>query len=263
MAIREVLITPNMASELLEKNSNNRPLSERKADKLANSMKAGEWKYNGDAIRISRTGVLLDGQHRLRAIEKSRIPQKSILIDGLDDEVFTTIDIGSARTPAHMLGIVGLANAGILASSGKLILNLKLMGRPIHGTPDKAPTHTQIVDFAENDKLLHAAATFATRKWIQRYVTQSIGALCWYIFGKHNPHKRDEFFHELETGEFSYPSSPIRFARDMLIEDRGASYSPDKTRRIAVLFKAYRLFAAGEQSKIIRLGKDQEEWFKI
>jgi hypothetical protein len=263
MAIKELLITPKIATELLEKNTNNRRLSERRADKLALAMKSGEWKYNGDAIRISRTGVLLDGQHRLRAIEKSGLPQKSILIDELDDEVFTTIDIGKARTPAHMLDIVGLANSGILASSARMVLTMRSTGRPIHGSPEKAPTHTQIVDLAENDKLLHLAATFATKKWIQKYVTQSIGAFCWYIFTEHGDENRDQFFRELETGEFSYPNSPIKFVRDMLIEDRGASYSPDKTRRTAVLFKAFRLFVSREQAKIIRLAKDESEWFKI
>ena len=63
-------ITPEMAREYLEKNSHNRRLSERSVRNLATAIKNGEWQVNGEAIKVDKEGNLLDGQHRLSAIEK-------------------------------------------------------------------------------------------------------------------------------------------------------------------------------------------------
>lgn len=263
MAIRECVVTPEIARELLDKNTNNRKLSRRRVDSLVKIMQRGEWQYNGDTIRISKTGRLLDGQHRLSAIERSGIPQKYIIVDGLDDESFTTIDIGSARNASQMLGIAGAKNTTALAAAAKMHLMLEKCGRPIHGSPDKQVTHTQIVDFAENNDELLASSTFSKKKWVAKYVGPSITTFCHYEFGLVDPDSRDSFFNQLISGDFSYQNSPIRFVRDLLIEERGSSYRPDRLKRIGLIFKAFRLYQARQPAKIVRLPKDQEEWFKL
>ena len=87
-----VSISPEYASQLLECNTHNRPLNINRAKKIADAILRGEWQLNGDAIRLSKSGVLLDGQHRLKAIDISGVQVQSILITGLDDDVFNTID---------------------------------------------------------------------------------------------------------------------------------------------------------------------------
>lgn len=263
MSIREQIVTPEVASDLLNKNVNNRKLQEKRVTFLADAMARGEWKYNGDTIRISKTGRLLDGQHRLRAIEKSGIAQKYILVDDLDDDSFTTIDIGSIRKTSQMLGMLGSKNVTTLAAASKMHLLYKTVGRPIHGTPEKQPTHSQIVDFAEENVMLHKSASFANNKWNQKYIGPSTCAFCHYEFSLVDPVAANSFFEELEIGEFSYKNSPLRFLRDLLIEERGANYSPDKSRRMASIFKAFRLYRQRKEAKIIRLEKDQGEWFKL
>ena len=263
MSIKELIVTPEIARDLLNKNTNNRKLSSSRVATLVMAMQRGEWQYNGDTIRISKSGRLLDGQHRLSAIEQSGISQKYVIVDELDDDVFTTIDTGSARNASQMLGMVGAKNATSLAAAARMHLMLKAHGTPIHGTPEKQVTHTQVVDFADGNEILAKSAAFGTKKWLNRYVGPSITALCHYEFGLIDEATRDSFFNELMTGEFSYGNSPIKFIRELFIEERGSTYSFDRKKRIALIFRAFNMYRVGKESKIVRLTKNQEDWYKL
>lgn len=264
MAIKEIYVTPEMATQYLNKNKHNRKLSLKRSQYLANSMLRGEWQFNGDTIRISRTGRLLDGQHRLKAIELSGIPQKFVLVDGLEDEVFTTIDTGLSRDASQMLAINGESYSSILAATAKSHLTYEKTGRPIHGNSEKKPTHTQVVLFCEQcDEMKESVAFVGKNTWLKRYLTASIAAFCHYEFGFVDKQIRDKFFNELINGEFSYHDSPVRYIRDMFIEERGLPSTPDKSRKIALIFKAFNLYRKSKSVKLIRLPKDQSEWYLL
>lgn len=264
MPIKEVVVTPELADELLERNVNNRKLQTKRVEKLAQTMIKGEWQFNGDTIRISASGRLLDGQHRLAAIVKSGVSQRYIIVYGLDDGAFTTIDVGSARNASQMLQMTGAKHVTALAAAAKMHLLLRSVGKPIHGNLEKQPTHAEVVDFAESSEDLKESAQFSnSRKWVNRYVGPSVGAFCHFEFGIVSKSLRDSFFEELMSGETTYQDSPIRFVRDLLIEERGSKYAPNRERRIAILFKSFRLYRDSKPAKIVRLPKNQEEWFKL
>jgi hypothetical protein len=86
------VITPQKAMELLAFNTSNRNPSPRHVRILADEMKSGAFKLNGDAIRVGVSGRILDGQHRLMAIIQSGISIETLVIRGLPDGVFDTID---------------------------------------------------------------------------------------------------------------------------------------------------------------------------
>lgn len=87
--ITEVMdINPLQATQFLLSNTANRKLSKSRVDNLANQMLSDKWEFNGDTIRISVTGVLLDGQHRLSALVKANKTLKFIVVKNLPDEVF-------------------------------------------------------------------------------------------------------------------------------------------------------------------------------
>lgn len=264
MSIREVVITPAMAKELLDRNVNNRKLQVRRVANLAAAMARGEWQYNGDTIRISKSGRLLDGQHRLSAIEKSGVPQKYVIVDGLDDSVFTTIDTGSARGASQMLTMAGEKNTNALASIAKMHLVYVSAGRPVIGNPDKEPTHTQIVEFAESCEQLKKSAQFGScNGWMKKYITASVVGFCHYEMTLKNPDMAWQFFEEMATGEFSYRDSPIKYIREYLIEEFAATTKTSRERRIAMLFQGFRFYSMGRASKFIRLSKDQADWYKL
>ncbi|EIA1590694.1 hypothetical protein K6837_004686 [Vibrio parahaemolyticus] len=103
--------TPELIDTLLSMNTNNIPKAKAKISLYSRLMIEGKWKYNGDSIRVSENGVLLDGQNRLIAARNADFRLVSDLIIGLPDEVFSTIDQGRVRQKGQILardlGITG------------------------------------------------------------------------------------------------------------------------------------------------------------
>ncbi|WP_194923139.1 hypothetical protein [Catenulispora pinisilvae] len=98
-----VEITPTMATALLDANSHNRRLREAVADGYARDMTADRWDVNGETIKICVDGRLIDGQHRLEAIEITGIAAVCLLVTGLPIEAQKTTDIGARRSYADTL----------------------------------------------------------------------------------------------------------------------------------------------------------------
>src|SRR4051812_3482650 len=68
-----MLIDATMATAMLERNESNRPINDGRLRRWIDAMKRGEWKQNGDTIKITSCGILNDGQHRLTAVARSGV----------------------------------------------------------------------------------------------------------------------------------------------------------------------------------------------
>jgi hypothetical protein len=81
-----------MAGKMLENNKHNRPITQSHVDRIADRIRAGKWRFNGDTIKISEDGDVLDGQHRLCAIFLAGIAVETIVVYGIARDAFATID---------------------------------------------------------------------------------------------------------------------------------------------------------------------------
>src|SRR6185369_8200893 len=98
MKISEKLITPLLAEHYLTKNTTNRRVTQTNVDYLTDQMRKGLYKENtGETIKFSRSGKLIDGQHRLLAIVKSGKSFKFTIAEDLEDNVFHVLDTGKTR----------------------------------------------------------------------------------------------------------------------------------------------------------------------
>lgn len=112
METKTIRITPEMANEILTNSKSefkNRKVRQATVEMYANDMKNGNWKDNGETIKITSDGVLIDGQHRLHAICMCGIPQEMIVVEGISPEVIDTIDIGLKRSLENALQFQGRA----------------------------------------------------------------------------------------------------------------------------------------------------------
>lgn len=103
VTLAKVTLNEELIEALLEININNIPPVKTKIRLYAEQMKKGQWLYNGDSIRISSKGILLDGQNRLMAAKNAGVELVCDLVVGLDDSVFNTIDQGRVRKKGHLL----------------------------------------------------------------------------------------------------------------------------------------------------------------
>lgn len=133
MTMEVELITPEKAKFWLENcNSKNRNINDRLVNSLAKEMLADKMKLNGETIKFAKSGKLLDGQHRLSACVKSGAPFRSVVVRGLFDDVFDTIDTGAKRTSSQILAVDGFKNAAVLSGAARYAKTLETDPVPRH-----------------------------------------------------------------------------------------------------------------------------------
>lgn len=122
--MKVVDVTPEMARQWLERNLGNRPITGAVVNRYARDMVSGRWKMAGDPIRFSKTGKLIDGQHRLTAILKTGVTVPCLVLTGLDDAIFNVIDTGRTRTKSDVVFIehgLPVETSKLLSSSAMLV----------------------------------------------------------------------------------------------------------------------------------------------
>lgn len=133
-------VTPEFARQLLELNTANRPISRREVERLKAILAGGQWRYNGESIKISDTGKVLDGQHRLIAIAESGVAADLRIETGLPDDVFTTLDQGRKRTGGDVLAVRGVMRYNATAMAAATLYRM-IRNRPIYGPAGPIPAY--------------------------------------------------------------------------------------------------------------------------
>jgi hypothetical protein len=119
------LVTPKMAQGWLTLQHPRQGIRYREdlAARYATLMKRGEWRADS-LIVLADNGWLLDGQHRLRAVVLSGIPQEFVVVDDADPGDYKNFDAGQGRSLAFRAEM-GTTEAAMIA----FILNLAGWGR--------------------------------------------------------------------------------------------------------------------------------------
>lgn len=101
-----VEVTPEMAQHLIDNaNFGNRKLRPSLVSKYAKLMRNGDWKLSPETIAISKTGRLLNGQHRMHAVVQSGGTHRFLFATGFDDDVFGVLDRGAKRSISDAIGV--------------------------------------------------------------------------------------------------------------------------------------------------------------
>lgn len=261
--IRE--ITPSIAKEMLKRNANNRPLKEGHVKLLSKSMKNGEWLFDGQPIRFSEGGTLLDGQHRLSAIVDSKIPQNLLIITGIEKEAFKVMDTGKNRSGSDCVAIEGYSNPNEVAASVKTILNIKNNITTAGG--NSKVTNTQILKWLESN----GGETFITntKKSISlsvnfsRILSASTINSFWYLFAEKNVEQAEAFISKLCYGLGLETNSPIYVLRKKLMDDKLSFKKIPRRSKYAMIIKAWNLFRKGKECKSLRWSPENEDFPSI
>lgn len=102
-----VFVTPELAIQWLERNTNNRPLTMSRVNSYVQDMLSGNWKYTHQGIAFYSDGSLADGQHRLKAIVLSKQACHLLVTHNLPKEVSPVLDQNKTRTLYQSLNIEG------------------------------------------------------------------------------------------------------------------------------------------------------------
>jgi hypothetical protein len=104
MDFKLIMVTPDLAKQMLGGNNGNRRLRKNSVESMAKAMRRGEWKVSHQAVAMARSGRLIDGQHRLSAVVVAETAVPMVVAYGADEKTFDSLDIGVKRTPEDIIG---------------------------------------------------------------------------------------------------------------------------------------------------------------
>jgi len=254
-----ILITPEIAEYFLSLNKNNRPLNVRHVESLVSAISRGEWVFNGDAIRITKSHNLIDGQHRLAAIVKSGVPIQMLVIRGLDETAFLTIDCGKTRSSSDSLNVIGYKNSTTTASVCRLYGNYKKTGNPYAGLRITAHEMVDIISQHEN---IIESGSFGANNSSKNIIPSSVLGFSHFVFGEYNEVFRDEFFSMLEIGG-GYANNSTILLKKILTNNLSQRTKMQSAEKCAFVFMAFNKFVNKIPVKRQAIPKERTDWFKL
>lgn len=250
----------------------NRTISHASLDKYMSDMVAGAWRFTGAAVLFDKSSLLIDGQHRLKAIADSAETQIMLVIRGLDAEAIRAVDTGYKRSFANILQMEkGIKDAMAVAAVITRSANW-FRGNYIRGQARVAdgqwtnwyPTLSQLLDHMEQREA-QVPMTFQQAglegKRIARHqpgIIASIYGLGWMLFGEIDPYKRDEFINEFigepKTTALDYPINMLRETlRRRMIEASKGQPGLTELQQQHYLFKTFNSWMADDTIGTLRL----------
>lgn len=250
-------ITPAVAEALLQRNTINRPLNKNVVFRYARQMENGDWKSNGEAIRIGADGTLLDGQHRLAAIVKTGLSIPLLVVSGLEKDVICTIDTGKPRSIADHLEIFGVkGNAAILAAAIRVAQSFDTNGSYTRDW-DKLPAIEAIAFLESNPGLVHSAERVSWGS--QKMMPSGICIALHYVFSKVDAKKTEEFFAQLLSGVGLLDGSPVLALRNRMSATAGMKRNAAGRRAIiGYTVNAFKAFISGRSISQLKYFEDSE-----
>lgn len=255
-------ITPDEAKRLLENNTLNRNISDRAVGAIARDMKNGDWVFNGESIKISDAGYLLDGQHRLSACVRAGVPFTTLVIEGLPNSAMDTVDAGRKRTAGDVLKMHGYVNNNKLAAAAKAIMDYKQHGIRMSASGNNPYSNSEILAFIDANPVVLEC----TKKAIQlssrseSLIAPATAALIYYMFIQVDKEAADRFFDRLQTGADLDELNPILKLRNYLIGLRASKMSTRDAsyRTIVLAMKCWNKWRTGQPIANLRFSENEQ-----
>lgn len=222
----KVKITSKLATEILDKHERlvqsrgletlNRTINDSLVQKYATDMRNGKWELNGETIKIAETGRVLDGQHRLWAAANHDVSFESLIVSGLDEESFYTIDIGRSRKPSDFLTSDGIPNGANAAAGARLVIGYRRKSMQLN---HMITTH-EIVHFVQaNPRIAQSAGEV---HGIHRIAPVSCATAWHFLFSEQNKEQADIFIKDMIEGVGLAKGDPVLALRERLIKNKSS-----------------------------------------
>lgn len=253
---RVVCITPALAEKLYTSNTENqRNVSPANLEKITQSITNGTFMLNGESIVCSKSGRLLNGQHRVLAVMNTGIPIWSVLVEGVDDACFITFDSGKARSFANALQISGEVNSHHLSSA---VTRLSEYIADPTSVGSRAPmSHADLHGLLQAHLGLADSCTYLAG---HAFAPGSRAGWLHYLASKVNQEFTNRFFDSLKSGEMLRSDCPIFRLRERLLKDRSNISKIPPRDSLALLVKAWNYYAAGRTCGVLRWNSDSEKF---
>lgn len=250
-------VDENTAREWLESMAPNRRVSRTNLENLIRAMEEGRWHTDGSPIKFSRSGQLIDGQHRLLAIIHTGMPQTFLVIWGVDDAAMSTLDTGKTRNRADILMIHDPTVVDVNNVSATTTIMLRWMrGARNNNLRNDYVSNDEVVRFYDQNKEDILDATRHGKRMAKAMGAGSNQAfsLCYWLFSIIDAEDCEFFWDRLVDGQGLELGNPIYALREMFRRESMAASTRDRMRAdvaVALTIKAWNAYRKGEEVKLL------------
>ena len=262
-----IVVTPWMAESWLQQKAPNRTLKEWNIQRLTQDLIEGRWFLSTDAIAFDTEGRLVNGQHRLHAIVRSKTPAQLSVMRGLPSANVQVLDTGVQRTAADVLGLVGQAPNSAQASAviARIITWERTNGtfvgaQSLERTASKADILSRYN--AERDRI-DRATQLATVVRVPGLPNSLVGLVHYLLQAKGQEASFETFMNLLRSGEGLPHGSPILALSKHLVDNLARRVNETQQSRLAVLIKAYNAWYKGRSMQRIQWDASREAFPKL
>lgn len=256
------LITPAIAEAYLQANISNRRIKIPTLYQYTQEIIAGKWKEDtGEPIKLSASGVVLDGQHRLLAIVKANKAVWMHVCTNVPDEVFDVLDSGAVRNATDAFYVKGILNGNMIPSIISTYNQLKANRRTGLQKHHKQTNAALLDQYYENEKMWQEIA-YASKRWYLAFAKivppSLIGGMYKYLSDIDQP-KAEQFMSQLCTG-ISVTNKTVSLLRNKLMQDKVSLRKMPPSLKIAFFIKTWNAFIRGDEAKILKFNASNDEY---
>ncbi len=246
----------------------NRPVIKGQRDKIIKVLQDGHWKFNGETIIFDREGHLKDGQHRLGACADTGISIDTLVVFGMEPDVFDTIGRCKPRDLKDDLGLEGEMDVFVLAACLRLIYAYESGERNrslFSAANDSITLRAYLRDHPEIRKSAATAHQCNRDSGSYLPIAPRVVGACHYLFGLKDAGQRDKFFESLRSGIDLHDGDPILALRNRVFIDRSQASKVALIRRyidttytqLNLVVRAWNAVRAGRKMAHINPGRSR------
>lgn len=260
MRVRQVVMTPELATTLMAKNTRNRILTPHLVTAIAAAMHEGRFLPEAAGpVVLGEDGSLHDGQHRLAATIESGANWPCILIEDASDSARMFYDTGKKRTFADLLRVEGVTDGTNVAAALRLLWFYEhgLMGTRTQWLAARSklqPDYKLQWDYYQkNQDRIHAGLVYARR--VGKVLPRSAGAVTAIVLSDVDEDDCEDFYRQLAKQTAISPQVAVLLrsleALPGIGRAKGAFYG-DQQHQMALAFKAWNLWRDGGMVETLR-----------
>ncbi|MBO8197376.1 hypothetical protein JW613_03465 [Streptomyces smyrnaeus] len=261
---RLMLVTPELAKDLLGRNQANRPTDRALVAQLSAEIKAGNFQLTHQGIALNGSvedGQLLDGQHRLKAIVMAGIPVKMLVFENIPADTFSVLDTGKRRSGGDVLSLKNERDPTLLASTVRHIHLMKTSPSGSWVGSSSRITNMRLLELFDAQQEEFRIAARVGRQLCQNLgMIPTAGAVGYFLTTEAAPDTpTGEWLGGLASGANLGPTDPRLALIKVMNQLRGgASRRRTDTRsQIGLYIKAWNAWVAKRPVKALRLQRGE------
>jgi hypothetical protein len=217
-----VNVGPELAARWLEHNAGNRTISSKHVATLVRAMESGLFRFVADPVRFDGKGRLLDGQHRLTAVIRSKTTQPMLVVAGLESDAQLFMDANRKRSSGDQVKLtLGVGDSSAYAAITRLLIRWDVEDL---NTRVLTPSPPEVVAFIEENRAeVDRAVSMAGRVYSGvGGGSKAVAGATFFMAERKDPVGAHVFWSALASGENLRKGQPEYILRDALIRRRTA-----------------------------------------